>query len=183
MSYRDLPQATKDRLERLLQLAKRGVGGEAETAETMLNRMLAEHGLTIADLEGHEEPTWHEFKPSGTYGVDLLIQTVCKVTGSSTISTGKRKGSKSKFIKLTKAQAAEVHVAYSVYTRAFQAEIDALMLAFINVNDIRSGAVSGDFSEPSKDERERMRRAAAMAFGMDAVAVNPQLEHRKGAAS
>ena len=178
MSYRDLPQATKDRLERLLQLARRGVGGEAETAEVMLNRMLAEHGLTLADLEMQDEPSWHEFKPVGTNGRDLLLQTAHKVTNTSELKTGKRRGSKSVFIKVTKAQAAEIQVAYSVYTRAFKAEIDALMLAFINVNDIRSSQ-AGSVGRPlTDDERERIRRASAMAFGMDAVAVNPQLEHK-----
>ena len=43
------------RLERVKELAERGVGGEKENAEALLNRLMAKYGISEEDIEDTAE--------------------------------------------------------------------------------------------------------------------------------
>ncbi len=63
----------KQRLIKILALAKRGVGGEKENAERMLNSLLKKHGMTLDDLEDQENRQWRWFKYSSVAERKLLV--------------------------------------------------------------------------------------------------------------
>lgn len=185
MSWASLPDATRGRLERLLELARRGVGGEAETAQAMLLRLLDANGLTMADLEAISAPEWHEFDFVGHQFKDLLYQLATHVldTRDTQIRRHSDPGVTMAIIMCTHAQATEIRVAFSVYQPALAREFDAALTAFIHVNELYSSqadaAAEREARALSEDEIENIRRALEIANGMRPTPVHHQLEGPK----
>ncbi len=73
------------RLKKLLALAERGVGGEKENAQRMLDKLLELEGLTLDDIcEDVKTDVWFRYKP-GPHNKQLLIQTLRSVIGSKRV--------------------------------------------------------------------------------------------------
>lgn len=164
----------KDRLLKLLELSRRGVGGERESAESMLAAMLKKHGMTMADLESDDSQTIDVIFTFGTeMEKRLLYQIAYQVVNGDydafKIGKGKRK------LQLTRSQAAEVQVRYSVLVRAFREELKVFYSAFIMRNNIYPDSARRDKSEFTPEQLEQMDKIARMASGMDRVNIHKQI--------
>lgn len=181
MSLDNLTADQRIRLAKLLELARRGHGGERETAQHMLERLLKKHGLTMADLESQElEAEWHEFTFKTPLERKLLIQVAVSVAGREMQVARLPKWRNRLAFQITRAQNAEISVAFSVYRVALEKEVDALFSAFAHVNEIFApGGTVREDHEMTPEEREKARRASMMAFGMMKTKVNRQLEHKQ----
>lgn len=69
----------KERLKKLYALAMRGVGGEKETAQAILDKLLKKYAMTIDDLD-EEVIQEYELEYHGKEQDRILMQTVYKVT-------------------------------------------------------------------------------------------------------
>lgn len=70
------------RLQKLLALARRGEGGEAANAQSALDKLLAKHGITLADLDDEAAPMetrW--FTTKTEYEKALLTNCIATVVG------------------------------------------------------------------------------------------------------
>lgn len=159
------------RLEKLAELAKRGVGGERQTAQAMLEKMMAQHNITWAQL-GVEEKVWAEFSIKTRADSALLTQVIIHVLQVDGFNYRKR-GMWWK-IEMTKMQELECHLQYDIYRRALRKEIDLCIQAFIHANKIY-GVRSKEKQEPEKkltaQERADMMRLSAMIFNMNPVTI------------
>lgn len=78
-----MDEKTVERIKKLKALAERGVGGEKETAEKMLQRLLKKNGIsTLEELE-EDEVEYFLFSYKGRHEIKLLKQCMYKVLGAS----------------------------------------------------------------------------------------------------
>jgi arginyl-tRNA--protein-N-Asp/Glu arginylyltransferase len=110
---------------KLAELAKRGVGGEAENAARFLDLHLKKYDLTLEDLE-REETSFHTYRYANKFEHDLLIQVICKVLDVATFQTYKNRGrsrAKELIVKVTVAQGVEISMRYDVYRPELKKEL------------------------------------------------------------
>lgn len=129
-----------DRLEKLRELAERGVGGERENAQRMLDVLCKKLGFDVEQLNGDsKEIRYYTFNDN--YERILVTYVVGQVTDvwPNDIDRWKPigKGNRTKIgFKLTAAQAAEVHLNYDVYLSALKEAHYDFFMAFIAKNGI-----------------------------------------------
>lgn len=74
----------KEKLQKLLALAERGVGGEKTNAQAMLDAMLEKHNLTMADLSS-EKKTERRFEYKNASEELLLAQIIRRVLNDDVV--------------------------------------------------------------------------------------------------
>lgn len=134
-----------ERLQKLLALAKGGVGGEAATAKQMLDKLMAANGITMDQLD-KEELIVRKYSIKTRADSTILLQTCCKVLNVNRL--GYRKRGNWWYIEATALQHLEIAQHYSVYREALAKEIKKLITAFVQANNIFSSVV-----EPDKDRK------------------------------
>ena len=168
------------RLHKLIALAERGVDGEKETAERMLNSLLEKHGLTIDDLGG-ELREFHWFKYGrGPFSKDLMSQVVRSVAHDGSAYTNQMRP-RTIGGELTQAEAVEVELKFAAYKRALGDELDLFFQAFIHKHKLYSREISssdgdddGDV-EASPEQRARIKRMVVWMQTMKHVDVKQAL--------
>ena len=133
-----MDEKTIQRIKKLQALAERGVGGEKETAEKMLQRMLEKNGIQSLDELQSEEYEYVLFPYNGKYEMKLLKQCIYKVlTAVGDRTYYRTRGKRQKLgIYCTKAQKIEIELEFDFYRKAFYEELDLFMSAFINAQKI-----------------------------------------------
>lgn len=151
----------KERIEKLKNLAERGVGGEKETAHKKLDKLLKENGITEDDLNEDSEQ-YYLFSYTDVHTQKLLCQVITKVLGSN-CKFYKTKKTRNKIgAYCTPAQKIEIDLDYEFYNRLFQEEVDILLTAFVDKQDIFPKDVTvRDGSELTLEELDRYKRAKA----------------------
>ena len=126
------------RIKKLQALAERGVGGEKETAERMLQRMLEKNGIhSLEELETDKyEYTLFSYK--GEHELTLLQQCIYKVlTNAGDRSCYRTRGTRQKIgIYCTKAQKIEIELEFEFYRNLFYEELKTFVTAFIQAQGI-----------------------------------------------
>lgn len=167
----------KARLRKLLELARRGEGGEAETADKFLRKLLARHGLTLSDLD--DEGTVavrREFKFKGKDEEQLLTQIFCRILRSGEISAGIYRGSY--VISLTPGQHIEAELMVGPLLKDYRKQKKNLLNAFVVANRLFSGQASED-DDGTTLSAEELDAILRMAGGMNPVVIpRGALEHR-----
>lgn len=151
------------RLLKVLRLSQQGVGGERENAEVLLEKLLRKHSMTLADLDGSLEAPLARVWISAS-DVDeraVLSQLAIRLFGT------KRKlwtqhGKTDIGLDVSPSERAALEIAWEVYRAAFAEARHALVLGFCFKHDLYATGES-ESSEMSEEDRERGRRAAAMA--------------------
>lgn len=171
----------KERLYKLLELSRQGVGGERENAEAMLTRLLEKNNMTLADLESHAatlEAYYFTFKDKEE--LKLLYQTAYAVVGSNEYPAFKCGTSKRRRLMLTRAQGAEMQIRFEILVRHFRAEKKTFFSAFIMKNDIYpvNREPDPDF-KPTQAQLEAWEKAKAMSRGIDKANIFKALEGGK----
>lgn len=137
-----------EKLRKIHQLAKHGVGGEKDSAKLMLQKLLKKHNLSLNDLES-EEKVLRVYRYSGLHERKILLQCYFKFLNETSVTYYKvRKGqrcSKTKMkFELTRLQHAELQSQYEHYLSHFRAQLarnlKAFTKAFINKNNLFSEA-------------------------------------------
>lgn len=82
-----MKEKTIARIKKLQALAERGVGGEKETAQRMLDKMLKENGITTLKELENEEYEYTLFSYNGKHEIKLLRQCMYKVMGADSDRT------------------------------------------------------------------------------------------------
>lgn len=152
----------KERLKKLYALAMRGVGGEKEQAQVILEKLLKKYAVSLDELD---EDIINEYRLEyhGKEQESLLRQTVYKVTDNKEAFYGLRytaSGRKCKTqlgVKCTAAQKAEIEFLFDFYTRVWEKEREALLQAFIQKHRIFGNLKDGEKGkELSTEELEKM---------------------------
>lgn len=161
------------RLLKVLRLARQGVGGEKENAETLLTRMLRRHGLTVADLHELEgEPRDLMWLPvADDLEATVLQGLVRALFGRDRETWATAKSRKKLGINVTKAEAVSIEIAWEVYAKAWEEEQHVLCLAFLTKHRLfdSSPRDEGEQAELSEEELARAHRARAMIDVLERV--------------
>ena len=159
----------KAKLEKLKTLAERGVGGEKAGAEKKFQELLKKNGLTEADLL-EDQVNYYLFSYVFPYRRQLLQQIMYKVLGPEGGGLYKSKGTRNKLgVYCTAAQKLEIELDFDFYSSLFDEEIDLLLEAFIDKQDIypKDGPVEYvDSSQMTGDQLERWLKKNAYASGI-----------------
>ena len=162
----EMDEKTIQRIKKLQTLAERGVGGEKDTAERMLQKMLERNGIKSLDELQSEEYEYTLFSYNGKHERKLLVQCIYKVmTAAGDRRYYRSKGKRQKLgIYCTKAQKLEIEMEFMFYRNVFYEELDIFMSAFINAQ----GIFPADAPKEGFDKfNERDIRVAQMASGID----------------
>lgn len=156
----------KEKLRKLLELTRQGVGGEKDNAQSILDKLFKKHGLTLDDLDPEYAEVYEcEFKFGNALERKLLLQVIFTVLNVSSIPVRHdHKNSKTLCVKATHAQKLEIDLAWSLYRESFTKEQDRLFIAFIHKNHLFGpDNVEDEIPyEPSKLSKEDIAALAAM---------------------
>lgn len=163
-------------LMKLLELSRRGVGGEKDTAAAKLESLMAKHGITMEDL-GIDVRKTEWFQPrSGDLYVKLMTQTIHAVTGGTRMwkSTMRKRWIGAD---VTKAEEIEIRLRYDAYCIGMKKELDIFFSAFLHTNMVFPPSRGEDKPDvPLTPEEEwRVRKIALAMMGMERVQVRKQI--------
>ena len=141
-----------ERLKKLYALALRGVGGEKEQAQAILDKLLKKYAMTLDDLDD-EVIQEYDLEYHGKEQDRILMQTAYKVTDDKNAfnhlqynHSGRACRTRLR-VRCTAAQKAEIEFLFSFYVRLWEKEKEALLQAFFqkhrifgNLKDGESGA-------------------------------------------
>lgn len=174
----NLTPEQRERVAKLLALAQQGVGGEKTNAETLLRKLLAQHGLTVEDMARDEQLRVKCLvKYNHPYEKKLFMQVVYTVLNGKDWDVHRYNGTRTIFCEVTPMQRAEILLRYELYLRSFKAEIDVLMEAFIMKQRIYPADPS---LKSDRQPNERERRAMELSRGLQQVDVHTPLEDKRG---
>lgn len=158
-------------LHKLRSLAERGIGGERENAQRMLEKKLEEFGIDPEDFELNEDVGDLWFKVPKYSKMFVLI--AAEVLDVDTIRYTKAKSGKEIGIRCTASQAVEIELIYAAYRRGLDKEIEMLKEAYFYRNNLYSTATRS-FDE--KFGRDRTLKIQQMADRMARTFVHKQIE-------
>jgi len=177
-------EATIKRLQKVLALARQGVGGEKDNAERLLTKLLARHGLALGDLEDAAEvPQRYWFRPKSKYENALLDGIVASTVKdyNGKVWGLKGKGQRRRGYDLRKAEFAEISIAFDVHRAALEKKLHQAMLhttiAYNQTNGLHSGKPPSD-DEPSSLSDADIEAIMAIMRRMDPTPVFKSLEHK-----
>lgn len=131
----------RSRAIKLLALAQRGIGGEKENAARMLEKLLAKHGMTLADLDpSNEARTELQLTYSTQEERKLIVQIAAMILNTRGPSLYRHHRRKALTIEVTPAQRADIILHYETYRIALRGHMQRAkkiaMSAFIHANNI-----------------------------------------------
>lgn len=165
---------TKEKLLKLLRLSKEGVGGEASNAEAALERLLKQHGMTLADIDDSAIAKVRvEMKYNDPNDKQLFVQVVAMVCDPQDVKISRWNNTRTLFCDVTPAQKAEIVVRYELLRKAYKQEVDTLFRAFVIKHKIWSTKPSEKSDRPMDDET---LRALKMAGSLKDVELMKRIE-------
>lgn len=159
----------KERLKKLYELAMRGVGGEKEQAQAILNKLLKKYAMTLDELD-EEIINDYELEYHGKEQGTLLMQTVYRVTDDKNsfyhlwYTHSGRKCKTRLGVRCTAAQKAEIEFLFDFYTRVWEKEREALLQAFIQKHRIFGNLKDGE--KPKECSLEELEKMYALMSGL-----------------
>lgn len=164
-------------LKKLKALADRGVGGEKENAQSMLDKMLKENNLTLEDLEG-ETVDIHLIKYTDEFQKKFLHQIISSVMGK--ISTWTHPHYKKQVIfESTVAEYIEIKAKYRFYFRDLIEQRQLFYKAYIQRNELYIKDSKPEDRELTQKEMEELLKMSQMMLGIDKKTFHKQLENNK----
>lgn len=142
-----IPDSLRARLLKTLELARRGIGGEKDNAQVMLEKLLRAHGLSLADLEELESPPtewlWIEGADASAgvvaVGIFLLVcGAKCRVCNGEYERADGHHGVDQRWVgaEVSAAQRAAITVLWEVYSKAWDDATRDLAWAFIRKHQL-----------------------------------------------
>lgn len=173
-----MDEKTIQRIKKLQALAERGIGGEKDTAEKMLQKMLEKNGIKSLDELESEKYEYTLFSYRGKHEIKLLKQCIYKVlTAAGDRTSYRTRGTRQKIgIYCTKAQKIEIELEFEFYRNVFYEELSTFMDAFIQARKI----FPPDAPRSSYDEfSARDIKIAFMAEGIEKRTRAAMIEERE----
>lgn len=170
----------KARIRKLLALAERGVGGEKETANRMLNKMLDRHGMTMDDLRD-DRRSMHPVKCASDFERRLVAQIMAKVQNSPSPDVFKIGRSRLTLnIYVTPAELVEFSIHWEALRKDLAKCLNNACLAFIHTNSLFPADPGDVDDEPMTPERmAEIEAITAMMSGMEPTAVHQRIDHKR----
>lgn len=125
----------REKLQKLSELAKRGIGGEKENAELLLKKLMKKHHITEEELE-LKIKNWYSFHVDNDLESKLLFQTAYMVCGHKNGTNYRKKSKKTYFLELTAEQKIEIEYIFSIFKEDLNRELESFYTAFIYKNNI-----------------------------------------------
>lgn len=169
----------KARIRKLLALAERGVGGEKETANRMLNKMLDRHGMTLDDLRD-DRRSLHPVKCANAFERRLVSQIISKVQNSPSPKVFKvGRACLTVHIEVTPAELVEFSIHWEALRKDLAKCLGNAYVAFVHTNNLFPADPGDAVDEPMTPERMAdIEAITAMMRGMEPTAVHHRLERR-----
>ena len=139
----------KERLKKLYALALRGIDGEKEQAQTILDKLLKKYAMTLDDLDDKAIQEY-DLEYHGKEQDRILMQTVYKVTDEKDTFNHLRYNHSGRAcrtrlrVRCTAAQKAEIEFLFSFYVRLWGKEKEALLQAFFQKHRIFGSLKEGE---------------------------------------
>lgn len=141
----------KERLKKIYNLSLKGVGGEREQAQAILDKLLKKYELSLDDIDDEDTAYDYELKYHGEEQYRILYQIVYKVLNSTDKIYSIRYTSSNRLcrnrmvVHCTAIQKVEIEFLFDFYKRIWENDKEMLMKAFILKHEI-----FGDFKEGEK---------------------------------
>ncbi|MCK9348867.1 MAG: DUF2786 domain-containing protein [Sphaerochaeta sp.] len=129
-------KAIIDRINKVRNLANRGIGGEQDNAQTIVEELMAKYQITEAELnyELSQEFRWFRFSTRFPLSKRLLAQVIFSVVGGRSVY---KEGKSTKLgVDCTIAEAIEIEAKYHFYKTIIKEEMDVFFLAFANKHNL-----------------------------------------------
>lgn len=156
-------------LKKLRELALRGVDGEKETAEAMLQKLMKKYGVEETDLDESIRKVV-VFKFHGEVEKKLLMQIAYKITNewnfcSYCYTASGRPCRTDLGVECTEAERIQILFLFDFYKELFQKEFDFFLSAFIQKHQLFGKLKDGE--NGFEMSREEWLRMAALMGGME----------------
>lgn len=171
-----MSEKIRELARKLLELANQGIGGEKENAQTMLDRLLKQHGLSIEDLLQEQMRPVHFRKriKDPMKQNAFLLQIAASVIGSKRVSESwvvRNTSDNTLYYKidLTAAEEIEIKAKYDFYWRDYTEQADVFRDAYIQKNKLYANPDkdNGGPGELTDEEFEKMQKTAKMMRGIE----------------
>ena len=158
------------RLKKIYALALDGVGGEKETAQLLLEKLMKKHGITLEEIKGLEKYTTSKNVKNG-YRVNLYCQVCSYILSSESLDTLEmwKNRSTTKIVGLmTVEEKIDVLESYEFHVKLFEEERKRLLHAFIYKHNLynQNPKVREDGEMPSDEEIKEHLKTQRMAVGL-----------------
>ncbi|MEK3759667.1 DUF2786 domain-containing protein [Paenibacillus sp. FSL P4-0338] len=168
-----------EKLKGLKALAERGVAGEKESAQKMLEKLMEKYGINENDIAAETvEMAWFRYHDDSEFR--LLNQILYMVLGDCDYYN-KLGASKRKYKVLgaycTAAEHLEIELNFEFYKRAMQEELKLFYSAFMNKNKLFPSDEKPKAKSTCKDlSREEELRLSFMMEGMERRTMTKMIE-------
>lgn len=174
---KSMNQATNDLLEkikRIKKLAENGIGGERESAQTMLKKLMRKHKISEDELISENvEEVWFKYKDDCER--KLLVQIFYFVKGDGRYWERKDKRCKSLGVDCNIAQKLEIEANYEFFKHAIREELEVFYMAFFSKNNIFPQSHKNQKEPPTKE----LLKVAMMMEGMNERSLLKQIGSEK----
>jgi hypothetical protein len=146
------------RLKKLKALAERGVGGEKENAQMLLERLCDKYQISPDQVESSDEKKlrWFRYR-KGPALRKLLAQCIFKTLGKDSKTFGHAHTRAREFAaECTAAEGIEIELDYDFYADALQKEMTRMLEMFIQKNSIFPPNVDLDSSGKEISEEDML---------------------------
>lgn len=158
------------RLERIRVLAERGVGGEKENAEALLNRLMMKYDISETDIEDTAERDYF-IRYYNIWERKLIVQITYMHLGSghvaNTVGTYSGRPHKKICVTCTPAQYIEIEADFEFYKAAWEEEVSIFYSAFISKNGLFPPPELAAQNDDEEIDYVRLQKASAMMAGID----------------
>lgn len=165
------------KLEKIVELARHGVGGEKETAIRMVKKICEKNGLEFDDIMSDSQQIHkYEIKYRSKPELNVITGVICKMLDVPSIQYNAYY--KRAFFETTSEKYIDIIYAIDIYLRAFRKE-RRRMASDLNRAFVIRHQLWGSTAEPEtvKDsEYDDYMRRIRMAEGLDHVEVNKAIE-------
>ncbi len=153
--------------KKLNALASDGVAGEKYNAQKALDKLIAKHGITAAQLE-QETLEWRRFKCHSKYR-QLFYQVAMSVIGNrGGVYRTHPKKRNILFLEVSIIEQVEIQSRFDFYFRAYRSEEQSLLRAFVMKHSLYNIDSKGKtMDELSMEELAAIAKAANLANGME----------------
>lgn len=175
------------KLQKLRELADRGVGGESTNARKLYERLMLQYGIAEEELE-EEEVTIHPLVIREEYLQRLIKQItachtkgICRVIKDDIPAKNRRTIDKAYgkntnvFLECTKMEFIQVMLEYDIYKESLKKSLSAFLFAFFQKNDLLVER-SENYADLSKEEKKRVIEAMGYSISMAKTPVNKRIE-------
>jgi len=162
-----------EKLQKIKELAKRGVAGERQAARRLLAALQNKYGITDSELDA-QQVEWYGFTYKTKYEKQLLNQVLFQAINKHSLTIKRHKTTL--YVETTRPIADVIKVHYAIYRREMDEHFDLMLDAFIQRNDIFPEAprdVDDDENEPR--DFDRLRKILGLAGKLDRVHINKMI--------